>query len=382
MADFVKLDYEELSPEARKALPFGADLPVRIAVAKGLVPLGTRDLLATLYFLCADEDPRVRKPAKRSLKELPESLTLVGIATDTSPKILHFLASRRFDNHHIHEKVALHASVWDDTLVHLAAAAAHERVIEILGKNETAILRNPEILHRLVENPHVPRSLSDRLVRFYETAKGHAYTRDLPGELAPIEIEEPEAAPPQGVTPSPDLPEEHLHPHFRIEEILSPAFDATEIFAADLMNDPEAITPEVELSLFQRIARMTFVDRLLLALKGNAEARRFLIRASNKTIQDCVLRNPRLTMQEVVEMAKERTSSANIITTICRNRDWTKHYEVIHSLCWHPKTPIRFGIRFLDRLIQRDLEKISTSKMVPTTTASQARNLLRRREKR
>lgn len=385
---FANLLWDELSESARAVLPQDADVGLRLAVAKGLVPLSARDLLSTLYHLCGDPEPRVRKSAKKNLRELPESLVIVGLTGEANPKILHYLATRSFDNHHIHEKVALNRGVSLESLVHLAGNATHDRVIDIIGRNEQAILSAPAIILRLSQNAAAPRHLVDRLIAFYATARGRSYLDDLPEELK-AETPAPVAPPPELEEIEPPRPldpeEEVLHPGFRIEDLLSPEFDVAELFAADLVGDAkDAEEPKAkrDQSLHARIARMAFVDRLLLALKGNAEARRFLVKSPNKTIQDCVLRNPRLSTQEIVEMARERSTSANVILSICRSREWSRFYEVALQLCWHPKTPVRYAVQFLSRLTPRDLEKLGGSKMVPTATAAQARNLLRRRDNR
>ena len=51
MARYRLLDYEELSPSIRQAIPTDASPEKRLAVARGLVPMGTPDLLAALYYL-------------------------------------------------------------------------------------------------------------------------------------------------------------------------------------------------------------------------------------------------------------------------------------------------------------------------------------------
>ncbi|MCZ7584289.1 MAG: hypothetical protein M5R36_13645 [Deltaproteobacteria bacterium] len=177
-----------------------------------------------------------------------------------------------------------------------------------------------------------------------------------------------------------EFPDDRLHSGFRIEDILSEDFDTPDLFAFDLMRDPdEDLTEDERRPFIQRIATMTMVDRLLLALRGNKEARTFLIKSPSKMIQDCVLRNPRITPREIADAVKERSTSQNVIATICRNREWVRSYEIAFNLLWHPKTPMAFVVRHIGRLNAKDLHRLAHSRQVPATTAQQAKRLLNRR---
>ena len=52
-----------------------------------------------------------------------------------------------------------------------------------------------------------------------------------------------------------------------------------------------------------RLAKMSVSERVQFAIKGGSEARRTLIRDSNKVVQRAVLQSPRLTDQEVEAFA-------------------------------------------------------------------------------
>jgi hypothetical protein len=122
------------------------------------------------------------------------------------------------------------------------------------------------------------------------------------------------------------------------------------------------------------------VDKLLLAMRGNLEARNMLIRNPNKIIQEAVLDNPRISAREVLELAKERTTGQTVIEKIANNREWTRSLEVTRALCWNPKTPARFIFHALPLLGRKDLRRLAASKNVAGFTRQQARGLLARRE--
>jgi hypothetical protein len=399
MQRFKRLTYDELTPTLQKVI--GLDMPPakRIAMAKGLIPLGTTDLLLALFFLSGDKDSTVAREAQQSLKELPESLMLIGIEAETSPKLLHFVATRKCDNHHIHEKVALHRNVGESTLAYLARRTKFLQLVTIIAGNERAILREPAILHGLERNPLTPRSTIDRLTRFYELEKKQSYTGDLPEGLRAeaaqpppelvVEPDLPEAAVDQGRELV--MPEERLHPCVRLSDLAKVDFDTDLLFADDLVEEepePEIGDAEAEealkkrtRSMMSRITQMSMVDKLLLGMRGNNEARKILIKNSNKIIQEAVLQNPRITIREIVSAVKEKSTPQSVIERVCYNREWTRYYEVAHQLCWHPKTPMRYVFRALAQLQVKDVEKLAHSRAVPGTTRSQAAATLRRRRR-
>lgn len=395
MPRYEKLEHHELSLELRKVITPDMPPAKRIALARGLIPLGTKDLLSALFYLSADPDKQVAKEAQKSLKELPESLTLVGLGTDLSRKLLYFVATRAYDNYHIYERIALHQSVDDKTLIYLAREVKHEAVLEVIAGNEQAILRSPAILHGLARNPKTPLSIMERLIKFYQIQQGRDYRQDLPPELreeaaqpVPAPVVEPEL-PPAEASPPPTLefPDERLHPCVRPADLLGPEFDIADLFADDLIEEPDeaSATDDRRLNkipVIQRLARLSMVDKLLLAMRGNEEARKVLLRNPNKIIQEGVLQNPRIKVSEIVEAVKERSTSQAVIDRICNNREWTRYYEVMHLLCWNPKTPMRFVYRALSVISAKDLRKLASSHNVAGLTRQQAFKMLQRREKR
>src|SRR5690242_2430566 len=60
-------------------------------------------------------------------------------------------------------------------------------------------------------------------------------------------------------------------------------------------------------NLAAEIQFMTVGERLKLALKGNRDARQILIRDSSRIVQRFVLLNPRITEDEIVILAKNRS---------------------------------------------------------------------------
>jgi len=150
--------------------------------------------------------------------------------------------------------------------------------------------------------------------------------------------------------------------------------------------DLEAMTEEAEpdaakrKTLMQKLAFMTVVERLMLALKGGREERMLLIRDPNKLVQKCVLQSPRLTETEVESFAAMANLSAEILRTISLNRLFMKDYTVVKNLVMNPKTPLDVSLHLFPRLTATDLAKLVTNKNVPDTLRSMAQKLHRKRK--
>jgi len=115
----------------------------------------------------------------------------------------------------------------------------------------------------------------------------------------------------------------------------------------------------------QKLAMMTFPQRLKAAVKGTKETRSILIRDPNKMISAAVLSSPKLTETEVEGFARMTSVSEDILRTIAHNRAWTKRYGVVVGLTKNPKTPLALSLNLMSRLHDRDLQQLSVDRNVP-----------------
>ena len=132
-------------------------------------------------------------------------------------------------------------------------------------------------------------------------------------------------------------------------------------------------------TLIQRLAKMTVAQRVQFAMKGGSEARRTLIRDSNKVVQRAVLQSPRLTDQEVEAFAAMSSLTDEILRLIAGNRVFRKNYSVVRNLINNPKTPLDVTMHILPMLNAIDLKRLTTNKNVPETLRTTAFKLQRTR---
>ena len=132
-------------------------------------------------------------------------------------------------------------------------------------------------------------------------------------------------------------------------------------------------------TLLQQIAKMTVAQRVQFAVKGGSEARRTLIRDSNKVVQRAVLQSPRLTDQEVEAFAGMPNLTDEILRLIAANRLFRKNYTVVRNLINNPKLPLDVSLHLLPIINIVDLKKLTMNKNVPETLRTSAVKLQKQR---
>jgi hypothetical protein len=147
-----------------------------------------------------------------------------------------------------------------------------------------------------------------------------------------------------------------------------------------LLDPPKEIPPQERENLAQSLMKMTAPQKIRLALVGNLEARNLLIHDANKVIPLAVMRNPRLSEDEVMLYAQLRSIPEDVFWAISKHKTWIKNYHVKLALVSNPKSPLSLAIKLLDHLHDRDLQNISRSKNVSYVLARSAARLLFKRK--
>jgi hypothetical protein len=132
-------------------------------------------------------------------------------------------------------------------------------------------------------------------------------------------------------------------------------------------------TDEGKLTAVQRLATMSFTERLKAAMKGTREIWAILSRDTNKMIAAAVLSSPMLTEPEVESFARMANVSEDVLRTIGTNRAWLKNYSVVLALAKNPKTPVALSMNLIQRLGDRDLNMLSVDRNVPESLRAAAR---------
>lgn len=171
---------------------------------------------------------------------------------------------------------------------------------------------------------------------------------------------------------SPDVPEE-------ARNLIS---DTLQVPVASRAEVPKVRkTPEMRsLTLLQRIQRLSFGEKRLLALRGGKEVRSILIKDPNKEIVLAVLDNPKITETEIEIITKSRSVSEEVLRKIIRKREWMKNYVIVLSVVSNPKTPAGNAVPLLSELKTKDLSILTKSKNISEAVRAASKRLLQARK--
>jgi len=387
------------NPVVQSIISGNAPATARLAAARGMLPLPQGDLLELLVHLRGEADPEVARAAEATLTEQsPADLLSVARAADAAPAVLSYLASLP-GSRDLHAAVATHAQTPDDAVALLSRLTSDASLLDLIVLNQQRLIRSPSIIEAILANParsaEAERRVRETQKEFFEKERGARQIADelrARGKAAAAEFfEAAELTTPAGAMSADDawliaqhievsdadIDDSWLAREF-IEERLVETLEQTAMNAQTVINAERLELGEVSperISLIRRIMFMTVKDRVKLAMKGDREARGILVRDSNKIVATGVIHNPRLTDQEVENIASMRTVSDEVLRLIGNNRAWARSYPIIHNLARNPRTPLATAIQILPRIRSKDLKSLSQNRNIPEGVRRQAYRL-------
>jgi hypothetical protein len=335
------------SPLVEAILSGRAPAPVRLAAARGALPVTRPERLLLCVHLRGDADATVREAAEQRLAG--EGRTDLAASLEAgeplAPAVLEHFARCADIDPRVLEKLAIDPALSNAALEKMADCP-HPSVLERIVINQTRLLADPEIVRRLEANPKLSatgRRLLGEFRHDFREGQSQEIILDRPQESAA----EAEAA----------------------------ALAAVEAAAAAAAAEPDAEGPPPELlpeeaanevfkAAYVRIMSLSVPQKIMLTIKATREERAILVRDSNKMVASSVLKSPKISDQEVEQIANMRNVSEEVLRIVGHHKHWTRSYSVMFALCRNPKTPIGVSLPFLNRLNIRDLKNLLTDKNV------------------
>lgn len=385
------------NPAVRAIIGGTAPHQARLAAASGLLPLPQSDLLEVLVALRQSDDAEIAEAANETLasQDADDFLTAAR-ANETSIAVLDYLARFAQGSREIHEAIILNNKTPDEAIAGLASSTSDTSLIDLIATNQQRLVRFPKIIDAILGNSDrsadAERRARETRREFFEKERGaQQIAQELRSRGNHAAAEFFESADLTGGLSIEDawLIAEHIEvsdaeldnswlPTERYEE-LKP--ETSEEHAANFKRALEferierGEVPPERVSLIRRVMFMNAKDRMKLAMKGDREARSILIRDSNRVVATAVIQNPRVTDQEVENIAAMRTVADEVLRLIALNRNWARSYPIIHNLVRNPRTPIPTVISTLPRIRTKDLKNLSQNRNVSEATRRQALRL-------
>ena len=144
---------------------------------------------------------------------------------------------------------------------------------------------------------------------------------------------------------------------------------------------PAVIAEEVErISPLQKISRLSVGERVKLAFLGNKEERAILIRDGSRIVSSAVMSSPKLTEQEIENIAGMKNVQESVLRDIARSRKFMKSTVVVRNLVNNPRCPLDISLNLVKRLIVTDLNLLSKNKGIPETLRKVANKALKEKQ--
>jgi len=184
--------------------------------------------------------------------------------------------------------------------------------------------------------------------------------RALPVPEAPAAPEpEPEPEPETQMEPAPEsLGEAHdLEEEAGAEQDLRPGTQVP--IPAWKLIDVTSTVP-----VHQQLKELGVSDRVRLARHATRPVRTLLLRDIEKRIHLEVVKNPKITDEEIVDATKISNLSPGALRYIATQRKYTRRRDVVLNLIYNPATPADQALKLMGTLNQSELLKIMRSNRV------------------
>jgi len=110
---------------------------------------------------------------------------------------------------------------------------------------------------------------------------------------------------------------------------------------------------------WDRLRSLSQIEKILLAVKADRQERALLLQDNDPRVLLSILRNPRLTVDEVVRLAKSSYLTYQIAEVVMKSSQWMASLDVRLGLIHNPKTPQAFALRILPTLPDVEVRAIA-----------------------
>ncbi|MEO6590591.1 MAG: hypothetical protein ABIP06_14945 [Pyrinomonadaceae bacterium] len=404
----MNVEVNSTNPTVRAIISGSVPRPAQLAAARGILPLPQSDLLEILVSLATGDDTELSTTARQTLAlQNNDELELNVKSGQIAPNVLSYFSVQENLSVPVYEAILTNPKTPQSAVVNFARTSQNGELLELVSQNQQLLIQTPAIIDAIIANPfrtaEAERRAAEIKREFFEKERGAQQIANelrAQGKNAAAEfIEQAEF--------SKDLQDFATETNLSYEdamllaelievsdaetddswlalEYLEDIYEETEqqrqeivdkILGEFKLEDENSISGD-RVSMIQRIMRMTMKDRIKLAGKGDREARNILVRDPNRIVAQAVIKNAKITDQEVEKIAAMRTVPEDVLRQIFVNKKWARNYTVMHNLARNPRTSIANAMNILTRLQLKDLDAIAKNRNVAEAVRKQSARLV------
>jgi len=361
---------------------------IRLAAAKGTLPLSPEVILEAQVLLAKDKSEEVKKASRNSLSEYQtDELSEILENKNLPVEVLYFCAVFFINKGEIVEKILLNPGTSSNTFLAVAPLCSRS-LAELIISNQVRLIETPQIIAALRKNPNLTpgnlRALSEIeehfLVESEDKTPPKATGQDALFTEGEKMAQAAESASVSGTITTEPTPGEERPPSEQMMQEEEPDLTSqipTEPSPAQLeaIDDLSGGDPE-KMTLYQKVAGLPVSEKIKLALLGKREERALLIKDSNKMVSALVLQSPKISDSEIETYSQLRNVSGEVLRIIGNTREWTKNHKIALNLVKNPKTPVPVASTLIRRLTVMDLKLMVRNRAIPEVIRRQAKRLL------
>ncbi|HPV21621.1 MAG TPA: hypothetical protein PK102_08305 [bacterium] len=344
-----------------------AHLPAqKLAIIDGLLPITADEYKKAVIFFCGDDDESVWKKAIEKLKDF--SIPDIRKNIDQSMPEKSVLALTKLAGER--KAASILIALMETGKMHV------EWILDYVMIQDDDLWKNL-ITHRDFVMFTAPRK--EEFVKFFSAFSPVLYdlyieqvgyvVKDIPAEVEsgekPDEEIKPDEQPGQEDEDVVVLGDEDFDfPDFLVSDEVFEGLNADDMMAQ-------------RKNMIETIKDMSMGQKIKLAMMGNMEVRKILIKDPRRQIAMAVLSNARITEKEVTSIASDASVSLDIIAYIASVKSLSKSYQVKLALVNNPKTPLKTSMALLDVIRINDLKNIAKSRNIPNALKMKALKKIR-----
>lgn len=342
-----------------------AQLPAqKLAVIDGLLPITADEYKKAVIFFCGDDDEAVWKRAIEKIKDFSTPDIKKNIYPDMPEKSL--LALTRLAGER--KAASILIALMETGKMHV------EWVLDYVMIQDNDLWQNL-ITHK--DFVMFTAQRKDDFIKFFSTFSPVLYDLYIEqvgyvaGDMPPLQDEiagQDDIQKQDGISQEEDVvelgDEDFDFPDFLVSDEVFEGLNADDMMAQ-------------RKNMIETIKDMSMGQKIKLAMMGNMEVRKILIKDPRRQIAMAVLSNARITEKEVTAIASDASVSLDIIAYIASVKSLSKSYQVKLALVNNPKTPIKTSMALLDVIRINDLKNIAKSRNIPSALKMKALKKIR-----